>query len=246
VVHGFGAERGFIVGGSGSGKSTLLERIQARVLTDYPKAPMLLLDTKPRFRAERELNGASAAHRYKHWDYGSPIPGSVVLDYRERNYGMQLAQDLGARIWIFQDEREAVRPLMLDAAEWFFAHAKGPRLPRLLVVDETLDFFSRNGYPVKGASSDILLRVARAGRERGVLGLFATQRPSGIPPQLYVEATKVYLFRLDRDEDVKTLIANGAMPRDTWPPEEDRIFKYYDKRTKTFRLLTLRIPERAA
>lgn len=246
VVHGFGAERMYVVGGSGTGKSTAIEVIAAKALEDYPTAPCLLLDTKPRFRAEHELNGASAAHRYKKWDRGAVIPGSVALDFRERDYGMPLARDLGHRIWILQDDREAARPAMLHAVERFFEGATGPRRPRLLVVDETLDFFMRNGYPVKGTNSDSLLRVARAGRERGVLAIFGSQRSVGIPPQLLVEATKVLLFRLDKESDVKALVENGAMPEGIHSPERDRVFYFYDKRRRFLGFYTLSLPERAA
>jgi hypothetical protein len=236
----------FVVGGSGSGKSTAIEVIQNKVLEDYPRAPLLLLDTKPRFRAEWELNGAPAAHRYKKWDRGSTIPGSVVLDFRERDFGMPLAKDLGYRIWILQDDREAARPLMLHAVERFYEGATGSRNPRLLVVDETLDFFMRNGYPVKGTNSDSLLRVARAGRERGILAIFASQRAVGIPPQLLVEATKVLLFRLDKESDIKALIENGGMPEGVHSPERDRVFYLYDKRRRQLGFYTLKLPERAA
>jgi hypothetical protein len=246
VVQGFGAERAFIVGGSGAGKSTAIEVLTDKVLADYPTAPCLLLDTKPRFRAEWELNGAPAAHRYRKWDRGAFVPGSVVLDYRERDYGMPMARDLGHRIWIFQDDREAARPLMLHAVERFFEGASGPRKPRLLVVDETLDFFLRNGYPVKGTNSDSLLRVARAGRERGVLAIFGSQRSVGIPPQLLVEATKVFLFRLDKESDIKVIIENGGMPEGIHSPERDHEFYYYDKRRRFLGFYKLRLPERAA
>lgn len=246
IVPGFGAERGFIVGGTGAGKSTLEERVAYRVLSDYPAAPSLWLDTKPRFRAEFELNGRSAAHRYRKWDRGAPVPGSVLLDYREPNFGMDLARDLGYRIWIFQDDRESVRPLMLRAVEQFFQGASGPRRPRLLVVDELLDFFMRNGYPVKGAGSDSLLRVSRAGREMGILALFCSQRPVGIPPQLLSETTKVALFRLDKSADVKSLWEAGAMPEGVQPPDRDHIFRYYDKRRRQLALYRLQLPGRAA
>lgn len=137
---------------------------------------------------------------------------------------METALDLHDCI-IVQSEGSSGIGYVLGCMDAFLKHSRASR-PHLLVVDETMDFFSTNGTPKFG--SDIVLRSARAFRERGVAALYGSQRTHCIPGQLMSELTKCYLFRLDYESDAKRLQEMGA-PKAFTPPTEDYIFNYWTK-----------------
>src|SRR5438270_12371625 len=81
------APRAYIVGATDTGKSTLMEVLMANYQEAYstPKLPVLTLivDTKPRFKAERHLNGIDThtTRKYSKWGYGSGVvPNSYLIE----------------------------------------------------------------------------------------------------------------------------------------------------------------------
>lgn len=215
-------ERGFVVGGTDTGKSTLAEALIADWCNRYPSARVLILDSKPRFRAERDAHGRPLKRRYRSWDHGPVVPGSVAVgDPAE----LDMAWRTNNRVVIAQDEHGGNIAMLVGCAREFLKSSRAGR-PQLLVVDETMDFYSSNGAPRGG--DDVLTRVARAGRERGTSGLFCSQRTKGIPGQLMEELTKCYLFRLDYRTDVKRLYEMG-FPEGVRPPGKKRVFLYWTK-----------------
>lgn len=231
-------ERGLAAGGTGSGKSTLGERQIMWFANEYKTSRILIADTKPRFRAEWGLDGLRADRRYRGWDHGTPIPDSVLWDPKLRNYGLNMAWELGHRIVIAQTDDASEIPMAFDCIDTFFTQSRASR-PQLLYVDEVLDFYGTNGQPRRGTKKDGIARTIRAGREKGMGAFIATQRPVGVPPQLASEITNCYLFRLDREQDVKSLVMNGAVPPGTVPPGRDHAFLYYHKPTRQTRMLEL-------
>jgi hypothetical protein len=225
------AERGFLVGGTGTGKSTLADLLGAEFVRRYYRqgGRRLILDSKPRYRAEKTFQGLSAKNRYKKWDHGQSIPGSVVIDDPRDLKG---AWDVtGCRTVIVQGESSADVPRLTYAAHLFLGDSKAGR-PQLLQVDESMDFFHGNGLPKGG--NDALIRAARAGRERGTAALYCSQRTRGIPPNLMEELERLYCFRLDYKADAKRLQEMGAPE---FPlPSEPYVFMYWYKGSynKTF------------
>lgn len=215
-------ERGLCIGGTNTGKSTLAEALITDFHYRYPKGRILILDTKPRFRAEYRPSGRSAKGLYRRWDHGATVPDSVVIRDPDE---LELAHGTGATIVIAQARTSADYARLTNCAEAFFDKSRRG-LPRLIYVDETMDFFRTNGTPIGG--TDTLVRCARAGRERGLACLFSSQRTKSIPPQLMAELTKLYLFRLDYTADAKRLQEMGAPPA-LEPPEEEHVFSYWTK-----------------
>lgn len=222
------AERGLVIGGSGSGKSTLIEYLIRDWLARYTKAGtrVLVVDTKPRFRATWTAQGTSAKRLYRHWDHGPELPGSVVVT---NPADMAHAWTLGTSVVIAQGPAESDLPNMTGCIDGFLAQSRVSR-PQLLVVDETLDFFNASGQSVRG-TTDALKRVARAGRERGTAALYGSQRTKGLPVQLVSELSKLYLFRLDFVEDTSRL-RDAGFPAGQWPPEHDHQFRYWTKKDR--------------
>lgn len=219
-------ERGFLLGGTGSGKTTLEEMLIADFYNRYPSSRVLILDSKPRFRAEFHPNGLPAKRTFKHWKPSTTMPGSVLIRYASQ---LDDAWRLGARIVVAQCERQAERPLLVACAEKFFNDARHSR-PQMLCVDETADFFNLNGSPI-GGSGDALVRTARAGRERGTAALYCSQRPKSIPGSIIEELTQLYLFSLDSRDALKRCIEMGA-PEWIEPPEHNYEFMLWTKRDK--------------
>src|SRR6478752_7358197 len=75
-------ERGIALGTTGSGKSTLIDTLRRQWLAEHgARARVLIVDSKPRYRAQWELTGVSTrfSRRYKGWAHGEFVMGSVVL-----------------------------------------------------------------------------------------------------------------------------------------------------------------------
>src|ERR1700721_4886999 len=86
-------DRAFAAGGTQSGKSTLCAGSPeydftnslcgnwiARYNNDSDNGRLLIIDSKPRFRAAFRVDGISDARRYRNWGYGPEIPGSTRVN----------------------------------------------------------------------------------------------------------------------------------------------------------------------
>lgn len=218
-------ERGFVGGGTEVGKSTLADLLGADFVHRYAhlQARELILDSKPRFRAEATVQGVSAKRRYRNWDHGPIVKGSVVVDDPEM---LELAWSLGYRRVIVQsDNYEKDLDRMLATVEEFLRSSRARR-PQLLLVDETMDWYFPNGAPKGG--NDAIVRSARTYRERGTAGLYCSQRTRNIPAQLLSEMLRLYAFRLDAKQDASRYQEFGAPPFAL--PHRDREFMYWYKR----------------
>lgn len=199
-------ERGFVVGGVDSGKSTLMDVLGAEFVRRYHArgGRRLILDSKPRYRAQWTVHGHPASRRYRKWSHGRAIPGSVVVDDPR---DLKLAWQTGARTVIAQCESDAEIARLVATAKAFLDDSRAAR-PQLLQVDETCDFFHQNGAPRGG--SDTIAKSARAGRERGTAGCYGSQRTKGIPTVLLSEMSRLYALRIDYRLDAKRLPEMGA------------------------------------
>lgn len=218
-------ERGFVCGGVDTGKSTLTDLLSADFMQRYyaQGARRLIADTKPRYRAEYTIQGRSARSRYKTWDHGPAVPGSVVVDEPDQ---LKLAWQLGYRTVIAQGNGDDAGDLtrIAQTIKLFNDDARRGR-PQILHVDETMDFFHTNGSPIGGNNS--LVRAARTTRERGGAALYGSQRTKNIPTVLMTEMSRCYCFRLDAKGDVKRLEEMGMPP---FPlPSREHQFMYWWK-----------------
>lgn len=225
-LKGRGADRAICIGGAGSGKSTLADELGADWDARYEgvDGSRLLLDVKPRYRAEHLASGTSAARKYKRWAHGAPVARSMLVDTPE---DLDLAWRTNHRVAVAQGDSDADIPRLLAIAERYLKDARASR-PQLLHVDEMLYFFGPSGQP-KGRS-DVLKRYVVGGRERGVGSLMCSQRTKGFPPSVLEEVNRLYLFRLDYIDDVKRLREMGAPVEPEDVPRVEHEFKYWYKR----------------
>lgn len=217
-------ERGFVAGGTQVGKSTLCYLLVIDFVQRYAHrgGRCLILDTKPRFRAQWLPNGTSAKHLYRKWSHGQFVPGSVVVrDVDE----MRSAFKLGHRIVVAQADSDRDVPRLVAIARAFLMDSKRTR-PQVIYVDETKDFYHGNGMPV---GSDAISRTARAGAERGTAGLYGSQRTKGLDVGLLEHMEKLYAFRLDARADAKRFAEFGAPIGPADLPTKPFRFLYWTK-----------------
>lgn len=238
-------DRAILLGSTGTGKSTVAEWLIGDALRRYRDMRVLILDSKPRFRAQWEVNGLSAAPRYRRWAHGSTvIPNSVALPVEDPARSLQDAWRFDNRVAIAQSpngaEDQDTLFELIDAASAFFDEAQAD-LPHLLYVDEVMDFFHMNGAPI--GKRRTIVQCARAGRELGLGLVTATQRPRGIPAQLLQESNMMYLFWLRNVEDVARLDDFGLPHAEVrMPTKNNKVFYFYDhERLRDAGLYKLRI-----
>jgi len=226
------ADRAILVGASGTGKSTLARYLLDEWRKDYPKSRVLIVDTKPRWRATGMPDGGTPKKLYGRMAKGDTIKGSVALSdmddwplvwSRDVNPSQTVICQRIQRGW--KDRRatqSATVSFALACMERFYASASA-HTQSLLYIDEGHDFFSPNGT---ARGSDIIQRCYRAGREIGLTELTGFQRPVGLNLQMMTELNYLALFRINYEKDARRLVEYG-WPLGTGPPTYDE--KYHFK-----------------
>lgn len=216
-----------ILGTTESGKSTLESQLMWSYLSLYPTSRVLLVDSKPRFKAQWTTSGLSASGLYKKWTRGEYVPGSVVISL-EKRYKSELdaVWRMKSRIAIAQTTPGSLVDLaaLHEVARVFYGEYSD-RIPRLIVVDELADFFE-----VKKVGG-VFWQTARSGRELNIAMIACSQRPSYIPSVVLTEAGTIYLFRLDYEEDMKKVWSMG-IPKTVKIPSVNHSFFYWNKKER--------------
>jgi len=194
---------------------------------------ILIADTKPRFRAQNLLNPRwskkrlNAEHEgtYASWTAGPVMPNSVRVELNSAHpfRGLWDMKDHPGEIAIMQGDDPAQWRTMNELMGEFVSKQFTGR-ERLIVVDEGLDFYQRNTLGID-ARKDVILRTARAGGERNIGLMLGAHRPHGIPPLLNTLSSRVTLFHLRWQGDMKYLRDMGV--RDEESPTGDYVFKQY-------------------
>lgn len=222
-------ERTLVYGGTRTGKSSYQDWVIRNIQEVRPDAMILLMDTKPRFRAEFVPYGPNnrwrreASKLYENWTKGPLLPNSASLRLNQENPFAGMWKRPG-EVAIMQSGQPQYRRWMLYLARRFMEmNVKGRE--KLIVVDEGLDFYLRNSLGVD-SRNDVILDSARAGGERNVGLVFCAHRPYGIPPLLNTLSSRVVLFHLRFKGDMKYLWDMG-IPEGEFPPEGDYKFNQY-------------------
>lgn len=215
-------ERGMILGMTRVGKSTLAERLIDTWNQRYARSRTIVLDSKPRFRAQWQLNGLPAAPLYRNWDWGYTIPGSVVIPMRDPKAELALAWSLGYRVVIAQIHKRSDIKKLDDTLQAAYEGRK-KNYPLFIYVDELNNFF-RSG---QAAGNGIVMAITSGG-ERSTAFLGAAQRPRWISVEAIESMTKLYWFYTPYGEDVKHLKSMGV-PSTARPPSQYYVFYFFDR-----------------
>lgn len=135
-------ERSLYFGTSRAGKSALMEWTLRHIQVTRPECMSVIVDTKPRFRAEQAIGRfgrrVDASKMYESWEKGPLVPNSVVMDIHREKPFKGLWKEPG-EVVIMQSGEEDDWLRMLDLLTAFCkAHIRGRE--RLMMVDECLDF----------------------------------------------------------------------------------------------------------
>ena len=240
------SDRALLVGTSGSGKSTLAEHWLTRFRADVPNARIMVVDTKPRWRAESLADGTSPRRTYARMAKGDTIRGSMALS-QMADWPLVWDHDVNPSQTVIvqriqRDWRDrsatglATLAFAIECMERFFG-TQHVRRPSLLYVDEGHDFFTSTG---QARGSDVIQRCYRAGRELGLTTVTGFQRPIGMNLQLMTELNVCALFHIDYAKDVRRLYDMG-WPQNVGPPSEvqEHCFRLWRKGTPTAGLYRL-------
>ena len=226
--------RSALIGTTGCGKSTLFYTLLKALRIKYPESIHLIVDSKPRFRAEFKLSGIKL--RYKNMSYGDRVTGSVLINTAE---DIDIAIKRGYKVLIAQisDDEFNVNRLSEIAFELYKSSTK--KQIRWIWVDEALDFFTPSGAEVRG-STPFIIKTARAGREKGCNLVFGAQRLKGIPMVVLESVSQLYLFHMDYTPELTRLKDMGLTIFTT--PKHFYEFFYWDRKNReSVRLLKLKL-----
>lgn len=235
-------ERGIILGMTRTGKSTLAEQLIEVWRQKYDRSRTILLDSKPRFRAQWELDGrpTSMSRRYAKWDWGEVIPGSVVIPLVNPRQELKLAWSLKYTCVIAQiNRRSDIYRLDMTLQAAYEDRAKGR--PLFFYADELNNFF-RPGTGGHKASDGIIMALTSGG-ERSVAFLGAAQRPRHISVEAMESMTKLYWFYTSFKDDNKHLMDMGVPPT-AKPPNHYYQFYFFDRLTRREGICQLVLPTR--
>lgn len=224
-------ERALVAGRSRSGKSSLQDWGIREIAYTRPLCMQLLVDTKPRFRAEKirgpftYQNRRSAEKLYTSWAKGPVVPNSVVVPiWDDHPFRGLWNKNNPSEIAIMQSGNASDWKRMLALLSAFTAaHIKDRE--RRIVIDEVLDFYQRNTWGIDG-KNDPIYRTARAGGER-MIGLeLGAHRVHGLPPLILNMLSRVTLFHLSDDSDLIHLRRSVGI-KDAESPEGDFVFRQW-------------------
>lgn len=227
-------ERVGTFGCSRSGKSSLMEWEAREIQHSRPTCAQLILDSKPRFRTQTQRHPwfpkqrRDASKLYRSWASGPTVPNSVHVDiWADHPFRGLWQENRPGEIAIMQGESRTdhIRMLQLCMA---FVKAQWKNRERRIIFDETLDFYARNGYSIDG-KNDALYLAARAGGERGIGSEFGAHRVYGIPHLVLMQLSRVNLFHLVSDGDMRHLHQTVGI-KDAESPNGDFIFRQWTKR----------------
>ena len=224
-------ERVITAGKSRSGKSSLIDWEIREIQAKRPTCMQILIDSKPRFRAEKIRGPVSFRNRrdasklYTSWTKGPVVPNSVVVPIWDEHPFRGL--------WNENNPNEVAIMQSGDAADWkrmlvlltAFSNAHIRDRERRIVVDETLDFYNRNTWGI-GGTNDPIYRVARAGGERSIGLELGAHRIHGIPPLVLNMLSRINLFHLASDNDLKHLRDSVGI-KDAESPKGDFVFRQW-------------------
>lgn len=193
----------------------------------------LLVDTKPRFRAEKVRgpvsyrNRRSASKLYESWAKGPVIPNSVVVPiWDDHPFRGLWHQSNPNEVAIMQSGEESDWRRMLQLMD-AFVKAQIKDRERRIVFDEVLDFYNRNTWGI-GGRTDPIYRTARAGGERTIGLELGAHRLHGLPPLVLNMVSRVNLFHLSDDGDLRHLRASVGI-KDAESPKGGYVFKQWVK-----------------
>ncbi|AGN01867.1 hypothetical protein L593_09610 [Salinarchaeum sp. Harcht-Bsk1] len=188
--------RGFVSGKSGSGKSNTVGVIAEELLENGYN--FLIVDT------EGEYYGLQEQYQLLHVGGDEFADVQVGPNHAEKLAEIGLERNVPIILDVsgFDDVDES-RELITRTIEELFRREKKIRKPFLLVVEEMQEYLPQQGSA--GELGEILERVAKRGRKRGLGMCGVSQRPSSVDKDFITQCDWMAWHRLTWEADVKVV-----------------------------------------
>ncbi len=218
-----GADRFVLVGKTESGKSFLAGILINWFFQDFvhhivkgmeSDGRILIIDSKPAWQAQYDLY----EHAYRSVD--PVVPHSFCATTFEQYVEMMVPGPEQKPFVLLQNHDRTEEEFIFIANQCMehFFRTQVPETPSLLYLDESMDFYGPTG---QGKGGNIIQRCFRAGRQKGLATMIATQRARTINLQCLSEASVVIAFYLPNSSDWERLYEIGVPGNVPCPPELD-------------------------
>lgn len=191
--------RGFITGKSGSGKSNTAGKICEEILDEG--YPLLVIDT------EGEYYGLKEQYELLHVGADEECDLQVGAEHAEKIAELALEQNVPIILDVSgYVDTEEVNQLVHDTVKALFDKEKKLKKPFPILVEEAHEWIPQQGSRGEdGKVTEMLVRVGKRGRKRG-LGLAAlSQRPASVDKDYITQCDYRIWHRLDYETDLKVV-----------------------------------------
>jgi len=232
--------RGFITGRSGSGKSNTAGKVCEEVLDQ--SYPLLVIDT------EGEYYGLKEEYELLHVGADEECDLQVGAEHSQKIAELALEQNVAIILDVsgYVDSEE-VNQLVHDTTKALFDKEKKLKKPFPILVEEAHEWIPQQGSRGEdGEVTDMLIRVGKRGRKRG-LGLCAlSQRPQSVDKDYITQCDYRIWHKLEWDNDldvvrkvlgkeyvetVKELDTGEAVLEGDFIPENRQVVNFLRKKT---------------
>ena len=188
--------RGFVTGKSGSGKSNTASVLAEELLE--AGLPLLVVDV------DGEYYGLKERYELLHVGADERCDLRVGPEHADRLAHLALEEHVPVVLDVsgFLDESEG-REVVAAVVRALFAHEATARTPFLLFVEEVHEFIPESrGLDDAG---EILVRVAKRGRKRGLGLVGLSQRPAAVDKEFITQCDWLCFHRLTWQNDTKVV-----------------------------------------
>ena len=191
--------RGFITGKSGSGKSNTGGVIAEEILDN--SYPLLIIDT------EGEYYGLKEEYELLHVGADEECDLQVSAEHAEKIADLCLNQNVPVILDVsgYIDEEERNK-LVYKVSKHLFAKEKKLKKPFMIMLEESHEFIPQSGSVGEdGEVSEMLIRIGKRGRKRG-LGITAmSQRPASVDKDFITQCDYRIWHKLDYPSDLSVV-----------------------------------------
>lgn len=191
--------RGFITGKSGSGKSNTAGKIAEEILDS--SYPLMVIDT------EGEYYGLKEEYELLHVGSDEECDLQVGPEHAEKIAELALEQNVPIILDVSgYIETSEANQLVHDTAKAMFDKEKKLKKPFPIFVEEAHEWIPQQGSRGEnGEVTEMLVRIAKRGRKRG-LGITAlSQRPASLDKNFITQANLKIWHQLDYSSDLKVV-----------------------------------------
>jgi len=193
------AGRGFITGKSGSGKSNTAGKICEEILEEG--YPLMVIDT------EGEYYGLKEEYELLHVGADEECDLQVGPEHSQKIAELALEENVPIILDVsgYIDQEEANK-LVYRTTKALFDKEKKMKKPFPILVEEAREWIPQSGKTGEdGEVSDMLIRIAKRGRKRG-LGITAvSQRPAAVDKNYITQTDLKIWHKVDYPSDIEVV-----------------------------------------